>query len=86
MNNIGPTRSIIKFTRASEVHNHLTRHAAQGNLYSSWVRTTRFGLKNLQNEGGDFWDKLPNNIKDSKSKRIFVTRLIKYKFLNNSSL
>ena len=82
LNNIGPTRSIIQFTRASELHNHETRFAKQGNLFSSWVRTTRFGLKNLQVEGGHFWATLSNNIKDSKSKKTFV-RHLKYKLIHS---
>ena len=75
LNNIGPTRSIIQFIRASELHDHETRYANQGNLFSSWVRTTRFGLKNLQVEGGHLWATLPNNIKESQSKNIFVRHL-----------
>ena len=76
LNNIGPTRSIIQFTRTTEVHSHLTRYATQGNFFRSWARTTRFGLRNLQAQGGLPWANLPKNN--------FVKRL-KYKLLNSYS-
>ena len=44
MNNIGPTKSIIQFTRATEVHTHSTRYASLGNFFNSWVRITRFWI------------------------------------------
>ena len=80
-NNIGPTKSIIQFTRAIEVHTHSTHNASLGNFFNSWVRTTRFGLKNLQVEGGHLWATLPNNIKESPSRIAFVRRL-KHKLIN----
>ena len=84
LNNIGPTRSIIQFTRTTKVHSHSTRYVTQGNFFRSWARTTRFGLRNLQVQGGLLWANLPINVKTSHSKNIFVKRL-KYKLLNSYS-
>ena len=81
LHNIGPTKSIIQFTRATEVHTHSTRYASLGNFFNSWVRTSRFGLKNLQVEGGHLWVSLPNNIKESPSRKTYVRRL-KHKLIN----
>ena len=75
LNNIGSTRLAIKFTKASDAHQHSTRFVTQGNLSRSWVRTTQFGLKSLKVEGERLWLTLPNNIKYSLSKKIFVRRL-----------
>ena len=77
LNDIGPTKNVIKYVRASEVHSHDTRHARKGNLYTDWVRTTRYGLKNLQNEGSNLWDHLPSVIKSSTNRESF-----KFKFKN----
>ena len=85
LNNIGPTRSIIQFTRASEIHNYYTRYADEGNFHSNWVRTTRFGLNDLQILGGNLWETLPSNIRDSKTKNIFVRRL-KLKLIHGYSI
>ena len=81
LNNIGPTRSIIQLTRTTEVHSHSTRYATQGNFFRSWARTTKFGLINLQAQGGLLWANLPINVKTSHPKNNFVKRL-KYKLLN----
>ena len=75
LNNDGPTRLVIKFTKASDTHDHATRFVTQGNLSRNWARTTQFGLKSLKVEGERFWATLPINIKDSPSKKIFVRRL-----------
>ena len=55
LNCIGPTKKIIKFTRASEVHMHNTRYSSDGNHYNQYARTTRYGLRSLQIEGGKLW-------------------------------
>ena len=80
LNNDGPARLVIKFTKASDIHDHETRFVTQGNLSRNWARTTQFGLKSLKVEGERFWATLPINIKDSPSKKIFVRRL-KYKLI-----
>ena len=77
LNDIGPARSLVKFTRASEIHEYETRHANHGNFYINCVRTTRYGLKNLQVEGGKLWSTLPENIQMSISKKSFVKSLKK---------
>ena len=48
----GMMTNIIQFTWATEVHTYSTHYASLGNFFNSWVRTTMFGLKNLQVEGG----------------------------------
>ena len=40
INGIGPTQSILKFTRACDVHSHDTRYARKGNFFNKSVRTT----------------------------------------------
>ena len=47
INDVSPTNKVIMYTRASEIHNHNTRYAQNGNFYTNIVRTTRFGLKGL---------------------------------------
>ena len=42
---IGPSLSNVKFTRAINVHD--TRYAVQGNLFSNSARTVRNALKSL---------------------------------------
>ena len=69
LNNIGPSQSIIKFTLASDIHSHNTRYANESKFYVKGVRTTQFGLKNLQIEGSKLWSGIPNNIKNSLSKK-----------------
>ena len=78
INLMGPAQSIIKFNRVSDVHSHNTRHANQGNFYVKNARTVRFGLKNLHNEGAKLWANIPNNIKVSRFKKSFNTKLKKY--------
>ena len=71
LNNIGPTKSIIQFTRATEVHTYSTCYASLGNFFNTWVRTIRFELKNIQVEGGHLWaTTLPNNIKESHLEKL----------------
>ena len=71
LNNIGPSQSIIEFTLASDIHSHNTRYAKDSNFYVKGVRTTQFGVKNLQIEGSMLWSGIPNNIKNSLSKKSF---------------
>ena len=52
LNCIGPTPALIKFTRVSEVHLHITRYSSQGNYYNTFARTTRYSLGSLRIEGG----------------------------------
>ena len=68
VNDIGPSQSIIKFTRASEIHDHNTRYANQGNFFVNSIRTGRYGLKALKVEGKKVWDVIPINIKESNKK------------------
>ena len=70
-NNIGPSQTVIKFTLASDIHHHNTRYAKHGNFYVKGVRTTQFGLKNLQIVGTNLWPSIPSCIKNSLSKRSF---------------
>ena len=87
LNCIGLMQKIIKFTRASEVHTHNTRYSSDGNHYNPYARTTRYGLRSLQIEGGKLWSTIPITIKNSNSKTAFIRLLIKkyivtkYKYL-----
>ena len=67
-NNIGPSQTVIKFTLASDIH-HNTRYTKHSNFYVKGVRTTQFGLKNLQIVGTNLWLSIPSCIKNSLSKR-----------------
>ena len=71
VNDIGPSQSIIKFTRASEIHDHDTRYAKRGKFFITGVRTERYGLRALRVEGRKVWDTIPNNIKESRTKKSF---------------
>ena len=73
---IGPVNQVIKFTLVSEIHEHDTRHASEGNLYADSVRTTRYGLKGLQYEGKKLWAAIPVHIRESVSKRAFKSGLL----------
>ena len=78
LNCIGPMKKIIKFTRASEVHTHNTRYSSDGNHYNQYARTTRYGPRSLQIEGGKLWSTIPITIKNSNSKKAFIRLLKKY--------
>ena len=75
LNCIGPTPALIKFTRVSEVHLHNTRYSSQGNYYNTFARTTRYGLRSLQIEGGKIWSAIPSFIQDCGSKKSFIRHL-----------
>ena len=75
LNCIGPMHNILTYTPASETHNHETRYAAHGRFYIHTVRTQRFGIKNLQNEGRRIWTSLPINIKSCRTKNSFLKNL-----------
>ena len=77
-NGIGPSNNVLKFIRVSETHCHNTRYADKGNLYINSVRTTRFGLKGLQFEGAKLWVVISPDIKNSQSKKSFISRFKKY--------
>lgn len=73
-NDIGPSRSIIKYIRAAEIHNHNTRFAQQGNFHVLSVRTTKYGLKTLKIQGGKVWKTIPTGIQDSLSRNAFISK------------
>ena len=73
INNISHSKSIINFTRASEIHAHNTRYANLGNLFVNYARTNRYGLKALKFEGAKIWTTIPANVKESRSKKLFKT-------------
>ena len=73
-NGIGPSNNVLKFIRVSETHCHNTRYADEGNLYINSVRTTRFGLKGLQFEGAKLWAAISTDIKNSQTKKSFISR------------
>ena len=75
INGLGPVNRVIKFTFALDIHNHETRYASEGNLYTDNVSTTRYGLKALQNEGKILWSLIPSEIRNRKTKGIFKSRL-----------
>ena len=72
INDVGPTNKVIMYTRASEIHNHNTRYAQNGNFYTNSVRSTRFGLKGLQTQDKNLWEILPNKIKDCRTIKSFI--------------
>ena len=74
-NNLGPISNIISIPLVTEVHTHNTRYAYNGNLHIRSVRTTRYGLKSIQNEGTRFWNIIPAPIKNKPSKMSFKTNL-----------
>ena len=76
-NNIGPTSSIIQFTRINEMHNHNTRYSTN-NLFTNSSRTTRYGLRNLQTAGTKLWATIPYSIKCKPSKISFKKNYKKY--------
>ena len=41
VNNIGTSQSVLKFTKACDIHNHNTRSANQGNFFVDNVRTNK---------------------------------------------
>ena len=69
---VPPTQS-YQLLGASDIHDHFTRYATQGNIFQRYIRTTRYGLKSLQIMGGKLWTTIPNYIKDSQNKKIFVS-------------
>ena len=71
LNNIGPIQGILNFTRASEIHSHSTRFSMRGNLHVNSVRTSRFGLRSLNIEGGHLWATLPTHLKECSTKQAF---------------
>ena len=77
MSSCNPSKQVIKFTKVSEMHNYNTRYAKKGNIYNNYARTTRFGLKSLQNMGGKIWGSIPKNIRDSRSLASFISKMKK---------
>ena len=71
LNNIGPIQGILNFTRASEIHSNSTRFSMRGNLHVNSVRTSRFGLRSLNIEGGHLWATLPTHLKECLTKQAF---------------
>jgi hypothetical protein len=78
INNIGPSNNIIKFTMVSEIYSHETRYAYYGNFYINSARTIRYGTKGLKIEGAKLWTTIPNDIKKSRTKKAFKSRLKKH--------
>ena len=74
-NNLGPINNIISIPLVTEVHTNNTRYAYNGNLHIRSVRTTRYGLKSIQNEGTRFWNIIPAPIKNKPSKISLKTNL-----------
>ena len=77
LNSIRPSKLLIKFTKVSEMYNYITRFAKRGNIYNNYARTTRFGLKSLQNMGGKIWGSIPNNIRDSTTLSSLMSKMKK---------
>ena len=74
------TRSIfpytmIRFTRASEVHNYPTRFALSGNIYLNYSRTCKYGLNSMQAIGSRLWNGLPASTQDSQSISVFSKKI-----------
>ena len=47
----------------SNIRDHNTRHASEGNLYADGIRNTRYGLRGLIKEGKFLWSKIPRDIR-----------------------
>ena len=71
VNGLGPSKSILQFTRASEIHDHNTRFAEQGIFFNNGVRTNRYGLKALKIHGTKVWVSIPINIRESRTIKSF---------------
>ena len=65
----------MKFTMASEVHGHNTRYAANGNMFTSSVRTMYYGSRCLEMEGKHLWKDLPQQIKQCTTIKSFTKTL-----------
>ena len=65
------------FTLVHSVHQHFTRQASTGNLFSHIVNTTQYGIRSAKYIGTILWNNLPMYIKDSSSKVIFKNELHK---------
>ena len=66
LNNIGPIQGILNFTRFSTM---------RGNLHVNSVRTSRFGFRSLNIEGGHLWATLPTHLKECSTKQTFNKHL-----------
>ena len=60
---------------ASEVHGHNTRYAANGNMFTSSVRTMYYGSRCLEMEGKHLWKDLPQQIKQCTTIKSFTKTL-----------
>ena len=78
VNGLGPSKSILKFTRASEIHDHNRRFAEQGNFFNNGVRTNRYGLKALKIHGTKVWESIPINIRESRTTKSFNFKYKRY--------
>lgn len=71
----------IVFTKKHQIQQKRLRNANDINLYSP---RTNYGKKNLMHEGAQIYNKLPRDIKESKSLKTFK-KLLKYYIKNNKS-
>ena len=71
--NIGPCNKILNYNKVSEMHNHNTRYSYYGGIYMNSVRTSKYGIKSLRNEGRLVWESIPDDIKKSTSKKMLVS-------------
>ena len=75
-NNLLPTKIQKYFVVLNTVHSHNTRSSSRDNLYCHAVRT-KLKLFCLSVTGVNLWNKLDENIKQSKSLHIFKHQLKK---------
>ena len=84
-NKIGPCQFHHIFNPVTNVHQYHTRYGSSGNFFVTQAQTTTYGLKNIKNSGTRLWLTLPDSIKNSTSKNIFVLKLKKHLLLQYNS-
>ena len=71
INQVGPSQAILRFLKASEIHDYCTRYADGGNFFVDSVRTNRYGLKSLKVEGKKYGILSRGVLKNAGYKKIF---------------
>ena len=69
---------LIKFNKSSSIHGHETRYASEGNFFTNYNRTTKYGLNNIQTLGSKVWASIPVKIQSSISRSAFKKRYKDY--------
>ena len=70
----GPMSHNINFTMPTEIHNHNTRCAISGNLFTNSIWTVQYRHRSLEMEGKQLWMELPRHIKTRSSVKSFTKK------------